>query len=169
MFKRMFVVVVASLMLVSCATFGNPRAAQLSPEGKAAYYGNQFMKAVEEAQNEVIRLVDSKSLTREQATPVIQTFVAIGRYGVEFANALEVIDRANATAVEKATAAERVRIALATFQTYLNELTIRVETEDARNRIAGIVRTLRIGALLLDVMRFVSPFMPQSMTPVPAH
>jgi hypothetical protein len=146
----------ALVWLLGCA--GNP-AAKLSPEGKAAYFGEAFMSRVEQAQTQTIALVGQAGITKADVTPAVEVFVKIGKGGQDLAAALKVIDESNVTADQQA-AAVRVRTALDVFQNLLTSLTVRVSSESARARITQIVEAVKLGAALFDVVQRLAPFLP---------
>jgi hypothetical protein len=147
-----------ALAAVGCAARQAP-APQLSPVGKAAYYGEQFLAAVEHAQNDTIALVDGGTFTRAQVDPAIRVFVSIGKAGQTTAQALRVIDTTT-DAVQKAGAAKTVDASVASMQTLLLGIAKDLSNDAARARVLQIVDALRVGASLLDVLRVVAPYLP---------
>lgn len=154
--KTTAALLVAALCAASCAN--NP-AAKLSPEGKAAYYGERFMSGVEQAQAQTIALVGQYGITKADVTPAVEVFVQIGRGGQDLAAALKVIDDSNVTS-DQQSAAVRARAALTAFQDLLTAATVRVSSEAARTRIAQILTALKLGAALFDVVQRLAPLLP---------
>lgn len=152
------ITVSAFLLIVTFGCAGNP-AAKLSPEGKAAYYGEAFMSRVEQAQTQTIALVGQAGITKADVTPAVEVFVQIGRGGQELAAALKVIDESNVTA-DKQAAAVRVKTALAVFQALLTNINVKVSSESARVRIAQVLDALKLGAALFDVVQRLAPLLP---------
>lgn len=139
----------------------NAAVVKLSPEGKAAFYGEAFMARVEQAQDQTIGLVGVANITRADVTPAVEVFVKIGKGGQALAADLKVIDESNVTA-DKQAAAVRVRAAVDAFQGLLANLNVQVSSEAARARIAQIVAAVKLGAALFDVIQRISPLLPES-------
>lgn len=152
------ITVSAFLLLATFGCAGNP-AAKLSPEGKAAYYGEAFMSRVEQAQTQTIALVGQAGITKADVTPAVEVFVQIGRGGQELASALKVIDESNVTA-DKQAAAVRVKAALTVFQQLLTNINVKVSSEAARARIGQVLDALKLGAALFDVVQRLAPLLP---------
>lgn len=159
--------ILIALTLVASACANNP-AANLSPEGKAAFFGNQFLEAVERAQDQVIALVGQNGVTRADVTPAVEGFVKIGQGGQDFANALRAIDNSNVTSTEKQSAAVRAQAALVAFEGVVSSLTVRIEKPELRSKIDSIIKSLRLAVSLFNVMQYISPFLPQPTQPVNA-
>jgi hypothetical protein len=149
--------VIAMIGLVAC---GNNPAAKLSPEGKAAYYGEKFMSVVEQAQKQTIALVGTGSITRESITPVVEVYGQIGKAGQELANALDIVDKSNVTA-DKQAAAVRVRTIMLTAQDLLNNLVLKAGNDETRESVIRILNGLKMAASVFDVIQSISPFLPE--------
>lgn len=138
----------------------------LSPEGKAAYYAEKFLSAVEQAQNETIALHTAGTISKPDADAVVRVFVGIFQGGKALADALDVIDQSNVTA-EKQTAAQRVDIAMKAFSAALTGITVNVASPTARARIQQVLDGLKLAAQLLDVYRVIGPLLQPGAEPPP--
>lgn len=155
-------IILGALIIAGSACGGNP-APNMSPEAKAAFYGEKFLSLVEQAQAQTIALVGQAGITKADVTPAVEVFVQIGRGGQDFAAALKVIDESNVTASQQA-AAVRVRAAVTAFQDLLGQVTVRVSSEATRTRIAQVVAALKLGAALFDVVQRITPFLSETPT-----
>ncbi len=147
------------LIVLLFAGCGGKLPPDLSPEARAAYYGEAFMARVEQAQTQTIALVGQAGITRADVTPAVEVFVQIGKGGQGLAAALKVIDESNITA-DKQSAAIKARAALDVFQNLLNTATVRVTSEAARARIAQVIAAVKLGAALFDVVQRLAPLLP---------
>jgi hypothetical protein len=163
-FRRLVTAVPLGLLMVLSAFCAHNPAANLAPVGKAAYYGDKFMRGVEEAQNQTIGLVGQFGITRADVTPAVEVFVKIGRGGQDMAAALKVIDESTVFSAQQ-DAATRVRAAADTFSTLLTTVTARVSSETARTRITQILDAVKLGISLLDVIQRIAPLLPQPGLP----
>lgn len=159
--KSLIVAILAIGLVAGCAK----TPPNISPEGRVAYHGERFMAAVERAQQDTIALVTAGTITKAQAAPAVETFVRIGLGGQRLAAALAVIDSSQVTE-SKVEAAQRVRQVVTEFQHALTGLTVRVDTESARERITRIVTSLGLSMTLLDIVQAVSRVLPVPMSPV---
>jgi hypothetical protein len=156
------------LVLASCQTScakQNPEVAKLSPEGKAAYYGEKFLRLVEQAQDQTIALVGTNGITKADVAPAVEVYVQIFQGGKELAAALKIIDESKITEAQQS-AAVRVRASLDAFQDLLNGITVHVSSERTRTLIDQIIKGLKLGAALFDVVTQIGPFVPASPPPV---
>jgi hypothetical protein len=160
---RKFLLIALTLIASACAN--NP-AANLSPEGKAAFFGNQFLESVERAQAQTIALVGTNGVTRADVTPAVEGFVKIGQGGQQFAQALRAIDASNVTTADKQAAAVRAHNALIAFEGVINSLTVNVIKPELRTKIDGIIKSLQLAVSLFDVMQYITPFLPKTAAPV---
>lgn len=168
--KRWFISVVVLILAIGsagCKTMNpNPNVSKLSPEGKAAYYGNIFLEGVEKAQQQTAALVGTSGITKADVQPAMDVYLQIGKGGQDFAHALRAIDQSNVTSADKQAAALRAREAVDAFEGSLRSLTVRVDNPAVRAKVDAIINTLKLGMALLDVVQRIAPFLPATPTPV---
>lgn len=145
--KRLILTLIL-LVTASCSAVQHPRFPELSPEGKVAVIGRQFVAATSEAATTIDTLITSGVLTKEQGVSVLTRLKPIGSEAQRLAAVLVLIDDARTDADRNAGLAQAVSL-IRTLQRHVGSAAIPISTETGRERVTTILGGL--ADLLLSI------------------
>lgn len=131
-----------------CSQVQHPRFPELSPEGKVAVIGRQFVAATSEAATSIDTLIISGVLTREQGVAVLTRLRPVGTEAQRLAAVLVVIDEARTDAARNAGLAQAVAL-IRTLQRHVGSAAIPIGSESGRERVTTLLSGL--ADLLLSI------------------
>lgn len=129
------------LVVTSCSSMQHPRFPELSPEGKVAVIGRQFVAATSAAVTSIDTLITSNILTKEQGVAVLTRLRPVGTEAQRLAAVLLVIDEARTDTERNTGLAEAVAL-IRTLQRHVGSAAIPVGSDSGRERVTTIMGAL---------------------------